>query len=157
SQDRFSLIGAQAKVGTQYEDLIKLCLAAGAIPQAKRPEFWLGIASYLSLLEGNIPKAEAQLEKARSFTTSNKPLFSQLHVWATLIDLAKDPKSVRKDTQTKFMEDLAWARRLKEFGNNRGLYHSLLVLAGNKYLSLMDLPRSILCFEAARGPYGVHG
>lgn len=157
NQDRMALIGAGGKAGTQYDDLVALCDQAAAAPKVKRSAFWFGVASYLSLLEGNTTQAEVQLQKAKSCPNKNKVLAHQLQVWGTLLAFAQNSKAVESGTQKGLIEDLNWAKTLKDPGNNKGLYHSLLVLAGDKYLSLMDLPRSILCFEAARGPYSVWG
>ena len=157
NKDRLALVGASEKAGTQYEELTALCQKVGADPKAGQPALWFGVAAYLYLLEGNAPQAETLLEKAKSYGTKNKALSHQLQVWGTLLAFEKDKKSVGSDTQKGLIEDLQWAKTLKNWGNNKGLYHSLLVVAGGKYLSLMDLPRSILCFEAARGLYGVWG
>jgi len=171
--DRFHLLGLSAKIISKlnvwknpyatsgridpdkYKGYIDLCERTSTKAGTREPALWSLAGSYFALLEGNNAKATELYWKSKRWNTNNKALQHQIHMIGTLIQLQKSSGAIGTALQTRIAEDLIWARTLQNYGNNPGLYHSLWLLLGQKYLCLGDTPRAVLCFASAGESYDV--
>ncbi len=153
--DKFKEIAAQTHEEKKYAKLVELCQKVGADPEVKQKSLWNMAGSYLALLEGDTVKADVLYQSALKTMKAKTPLSKQIHLIGTLLELQKDKKTFSLSAQKSLLVDIQWAKTLGSDGHNMGLYHSLWVLAGEKFLTVGDLPRSILCFASAKGPYGI--
>ncbi len=151
------LKGFKGSVPIPYESLIALCEKTASDPKVRQPALWDAVGGYLALLQGQTDRADKLLDLAEGLKTKNMALANQIHLWRTMWSIEKDRAQFGAAAQKRFIGDLKWARSLTQWGNNRGLYHSLWVLAGQKFVALRDIPRAALAFGAAQGEYGFSG
>ena len=140
----------------RYSDLIEACETAGKRSEIRQPALWFAMGAYLALLEGNTEKAEELILKAEMYNGIKPVLQNQIHLIRTLTILQKHPEQIIESSEIRLIKDLSWAYTLNEYENNNGIYHSILILAAQKYLVKNDLPRAVLAFICAEGIYSLY-
>lgn len=128
-------------------------LAAQGLQPATRT-WWL-LAAYVSLFDGDAGRAAEFLGRARSFPPRNPAQEAQTGLLAALVQMdAERERDWSAALQRQVVQSLDWAKTLDAPGHNRGLYHSLVVLAAQKYLARGQNAQAALTFGLIQeGPW----
>lgn len=108
---------------------------------------WWLIASYLALFDGDPARAQAFLGRARALPARNAAQGAQTNLLETLIRMDDERnRDWSPGLQTQVIQALDWALTLDGPDRNRGLYHSLVVLAAQKFLARGHNAEAALAF-----------
>jgi hypothetical protein len=123
---------------------------------------WWLIASYLSLFDGDPHRAATFLDRARALPAKNGDQDHQTALLAALVAMgAQKDQDWSADLQQGVVDALAWGKSLDGPNHNRGLYHSVVVLAAQKELARGHNPQAALAFgliqNGTMNPYRVDG
>lgn len=121
---------------------------------------WWLLASYLSLFDGDEARAAQFLDRARTLPARNPAQDHQTDLIAALLQMGiEKDKDWSAGLQTQVVDALHWGQTLNAVDHNRGLYHSVVVLAAQKELARGHNPQAALAFGLIQGggsnPYQV--
>lgn len=138
-----------------YSALIDQASATAEAAEAADGEtraFWLEVASYLCLFDGDAPRMASLLDRSQGLkSTIRTAAFRSLLV--LLVDLVRaQGRELPAGVQDRYLAALRLAAHQKSLGDNRGLYQSLAVILARKYLSLSRLDLAALAFGLLDDP-----
>jgi hypothetical protein len=132
-----------------YTALVESLEQAGLNPAIRFPRAWLTLASYLAFFDGDEAQMTRLYQKSLTFPALNSAQEHQSHLLGTLLGmLAQRQTPWDAALQKRLIVDLVWAKSLDQPGHNRGLYHSLVVLAAQKDLALDRLGEAARAFDS---------
>lgn len=127
-------VQALAKKGL-YTALVKKAAELGRDKKALYPRLWLTLAAYLSFYDGDRVQMAALYTESLKYPAANPSQEKQSQIVGLMVQMGGQVgKTWDQGVQNKTVDLLEWARTLDQPGHNRGLYHSLLVVAAQKYL-----------------------
>lgn len=117
---------------------------------------WWLVASYLALFDGNPARSSQLLARARTLPALNADQGRQSELLAALLQMADEKdRDWSVGLQNQVLAALDWGQSLDAPGHNRGLYHSVAVLAAQKELARGHNPLAALAFGLVqKGSWG---
>ncbi|NNM66663.1 MAG: hypothetical protein HKM06_01495, partial [Spirochaetales bacterium] len=143
-----SIVASLQKKGL-YTALVDSLEQAGLNPAIRFPRAWLTLAAYLAFFDGDEARMTQLYKKSLTFPARNSAQTHESHLLGTLLEmLAQRQTGWDTALQKRLIGDLVWAKTLDSPGHNRGLYHSLVVLAAQKDLALGRLAEAARAFDS---------
>lgn len=118
---------------------------AGGVQKPTRT-WWL-TAAYLALFDGDPHRSAGFLSRARALPARNPDQEAQTHLIEALVQMSAEQNSDWSvDLQNQVVWALDWAKTLDRPNSNRGMYHSVVLLAAQKFLARGHNPQAALAF-----------
>lgn len=139
----------------KYDELSDLCNRTWRLNDVRTPKLWNAAGLYLALLDGDLPAADEIAELRDSFSESNPGLELFYNILLSLKSLSESKSEFSEEAKEMLSKNIKAASKLNNpEKNNRGIYHSLWVLAARKHLANGELAEAAIALSEAGGEYG---
>jgi hypothetical protein len=136
---------------TPLVDQAEALVTSGTQPATRT---WWTLAAYLALFDGTPGRAGDLLARAQALPGTDAQVRETDLVGALVQMDAEKNQDWSPDLQRRVVAALDWGQTLNGPGHNRGLYHSVAVLAAQKELARGHTPQAVLAFALVRtGPW----
>jgi hypothetical protein len=133
---------------TPLVDEAEALVTTGVQPATRT--WWL-LTAYLALFDGEASRAAGLLAKAQALPAANQAQVREADLIGALVAMdAEKDGDWSPGLQTRIVAALDWGAGLNRPGHNRGLYHSIAVLAAQKELARGHNPQAVLAFALVR-------